>query len=232
MNDFHDEHPARPRVVGFDLDLTLVDTRARILHSTMAAFADFDVPMEESRIVPHLGIPLADKVAALAPHLQAAPFVAAYRDHYHRDGAPYAPATPGALEALEAIHALGDRSVVVTAKVEWMGRDALADAGLLPRLDAVHGDLFAAQKSGALREEGAWVYVGDHPGDMQAAHGAGAIAVGVTTGANDEAALRRAGADVVLASLQEFRAWYAARRLSRPDAGPTPALRRCAAARA
>ena len=51
MNDFHDEHPARPRVVGFDLDLTLVDTRARILHSTMAAFADLEVPMQESRMM-------------------------------------------------------------------------------------------------------------------------------------------------------------------------------------
>lgn len=47
---------------------------------------------------------------------------------------------------------------------------------------------------------------------MQAAHGAGAVAVGVTTGANDEAALRRAGADVVLPSLEEFPAWYAAHR--------------------
>ena len=59
MSDLpHDENPTRPRVVGFDLDLTLVDTRARILHSTMAAFADLEVPMQESRIVPHLGGPV------------------------------------------------------------------------------------------------------------------------------------------------------------------------------
>lgn len=197
-----------PRVVGFDLDLTLVDTRARILHATVAAFGDFDVAMDPGLVTPHLGIPLADKVAALAPHLQTGPFVAAYRDHYHRDDAPHAPATAGASQALDAIHAVGDRAVVVTAKVEWMGRDALADADLLARIDAVHGDLFAAQKSVALRQEGAWVYVGDHPGDMQAARGAGAIAVGVTTGANDESTLRRAGADVVLAGLTDFAAWY------------------------
>lgn len=201
-----------PRVVGFDLDLTLVDTRARILQATVAAFADFDVAMDPALVAPHLGIPLADKVAALAPHLEAAPFVAAYREHYYRGDAPHAPATPGASQALDAIHAAGDRAVVVTAKVEWMGRDALADAELLSRVDAVHGDLFAAQKSVALLREGAWAYVGDHPGDMQAARGAGAIAVGVTTGANDERALRRAGADVVLAGLSDFPVWYAARR--------------------
>ena len=200
------------RTVGFDLDLTLVDTRARILHSAGAAFADLGARVDPDRIVPLLGIPLADKVAALAPHLDTEAFVTAYRDHYHRSDAPHAPAIPGATQALDAIHAVGDRAVVVTAKVDWMGREALADAALLDRLDAVHGSLFAAQKSRALRHEGAWVYVGDHPGDMEAAHGAGAIAVGVATGANDEAALRRAGADVVLAGLHDFAVWYTDRR--------------------
>ncbi|GAB94486.1 phosphoglycolate phosphatase [Kineosphaera limosa] len=203
---------ADTRAVGFDLDLTLVDTRERILASAVNAFADLGASIPAEAIVPHLGIPLADKVAALAPALDTPAFVAAYRDHYHRPQAPQSPAMPGALAALQAVRAAGDRAIVVTAKIEWMGRGAVTEAGLADELDAVHGSLFALDKATALLAEGAWVYVGDHPGDIHAAHAADAVAVGVTTGANDEAALRAAGADVVLESLTEFAAWYAQAR--------------------
>lgn len=205
------------RAVGFDLDLTLVDTRARILASAVAAFAELGADVPAELVVPHLGIPLADKVAALQPGLDVADFVDSYRDHYHRDTAPPAPAMPGALAALAAVRAHGDRTLVVTAKIDWMGRRAVAEAGLTPHLDALHGDRFAAQKSDALRDEGAWVYVGDHPGDMQAARGAGAVAVAVTTGAHDEDAMRAAGADVVLASITDFAPWYERVRGTRHD---------------
>jgi phosphoglycolate phosphatase len=45
--------------------------------------------------------------------------------------------------------------------------------------------------------------VGDTPHDVEAAHGAGAVAVGVATGRFSADALRAAGADHVLSSLQE-----------------------------
>lgn len=196
------------RAVGFDLDLTLVDTRARILTSAVAAFAALGARVPAELIVPHLGVPLADKVAALSPGLDVNAFVTAYRELYHRDDAPAAPAMPGAVAALEAVRRHGDRALVVTAKVDWMGRAAVTEAGLAAHVDTLHGDRFAAQKSAALREEGAWVYVGDHPGDVLAARGADALAVAVTTGAHDEQALRAAGADVVLRSLTEFATWY------------------------
>lgn len=96
----------------------------------------------------------------------------------------------------------------MTAKIGWMGERAVADAGLSDYLAAVHGDLFATAKADALLAEGAWVYVGDHPGDVAAAQAANAIAVAVATGAHDESALRAAGADVVLTSLNDFAAWY------------------------
>lgn len=176
--------------------------------SAVAAFAELGADIPAELVVPHLGIPLADKVAALQPGLDVRAFVAAYREHYHRVGAPPAPAMPGAIAALESVRERGDRTLVVTAKVDWMGRRAVQEAGLTPYLDALHGDRFAAQKSVALRGEGAWVYVGDHPGDMQAARGADAVAVAVTTGAHDEAAMRAAGADVVLSTLSDFARWY------------------------
>jgi phosphoglycolate phosphatase-like HAD superfamily hydrolase len=45
--------------------------------------------------------------------------------------------------------------------------------------------------------------VGDTPRDIEAAHGVGAFAVAVATGPFSEDELRKAGADCVLASLEE-----------------------------
>jgi hypothetical protein len=73
--------------------------------------------------------------------------------------------------------------------------------------DLVAGDLFAGQKGELLLREGAHAYVGDHPGDMEAARVARATAVAVLTGGTGEEALRDAGADVVLSDLTGFPAW-------------------------
>lgn len=52
-------------------------------------------------------------------------------------------------------------------------------------------------------DPGRCLVVGDTPLDVDAAHGAGAVAVGVASGHFDEDELRDAGADHVLASLRE-----------------------------
>lgn len=45
------------RAVGFDLGLTLVDTRARILTSAVAAFDALGARVPAELIAPHLGVP-------------------------------------------------------------------------------------------------------------------------------------------------------------------------------
>ena len=200
--------PGVCRVVGFDVDLTLVDTRERIVSSAVAGFADLGVVVTATQIEPHLGIPLAGKVAALAPDLSVEEFVDRYRYHYHLPTAARSPAMPGARDAVSAVHDAGDRVVVVSAKVDWMARAAVEEAGLGELVDTVHGSLFGADKAIALRAERAWVYVGDHPADVAAAHAAAAHAVAVGTGAHGCTALVSAGADTVLPDLRAFRPWY------------------------
>jgi phosphoglycolate phosphatase len=73
--------------------------------------------------------------------------------------------------------------------------------------DHVAGGRFAEGKGEWLRDNGAAVYVGDHTGDVRAAHVAGAVAVAVATGPFDAAQLRAAGADVVLPGLTKFPGW-------------------------
>jgi uncharacterized protein len=74
-------------------------------------------------------------------------------------------------------------------------------------VDDLVGRRWGLAKGAALAERGATIYVGDHESDMLGAKAAGAVAVGVATGPVSAADLTNAGADVVLASLEDFAAW-------------------------
>jgi phosphoglycolate phosphatase len=198
-------------VVGFDLDLTLVDSHERIVSSYLAAFARLGRPdITEADLVPHLGLTLMHVSTLLAPDLDSADVIRAYREHYDRPGAPPTEPMRGASAALDAVHDLGGRSLVVSAKQAARVRSSVEEAGLVDHLDVLYGDLFGAEKAAALMTEHATLYVGDHPGDMVAAARAGCTALGVTTGSNDATALLCAGADDTIASLEEFPAWLRA----------------------
>ncbi|GAA0296429.1 HAD family hydrolase [Kineococcus aurantiacus] len=212
--------PARPvppgaPVVGFDLDMTLVDSSAGIAATMRAVLAEVGVAVTADDVWPYAGMPLESIVAGLVPGTAAdgvAVLTARYRELYPDLGVPSVRAYPAAAAALRAPAALGGRSVVVSAKHTPNVHRVLAVTGLAGVVadEDVTGDLFAEDKGVRLREVGATAYVGDHPGDVRAARVAGAVAVAVTTGSHDAAALRRAGADVVLAGLEEFPGWLAA----------------------
>jgi phosphoglycolate phosphatase len=193
--------------VGFDLDLTLVDSHERILSAYIRALRDLGVEVSAEELTPHLGMPLVHTAAAVGAAVDADALVLRYRHYYDEPGAPRTLPMPGALAALGCVRAAGGRTVVVSAKYTPAVHKALAEAGLTALVNVVYGELFAQDKASALIAEGATVYVGDHPGDMAAARAANAYALGVTTGANDQAALHAAGADHTLADLDAFVAW-------------------------
>lgn len=196
-----------PLTVGFDLDLTLVDSHERIIGSYIRALRDLGVEVSAEDLVPHLGIPLKHTAAAVAPAIDADALVLRYRHYYDEPDAPQTLPMPGAAEALRCVRAAGGRTVVVSAKFTPAVHRALDEAGLTELVDVVYGELFAEDKATALIAEGASIYVGDHPGDMAAARAANSYAVGVTTGANDEFALGAAGADLALPDLDTFADW-------------------------
>ena len=196
-----------PLTVGFDLDLTLVDSRERVINAYIRALQDLGVEVSSGDLQPHLGIPLTHTAAIVAPAIDADALVLRYRHYYDEPGSPRTLAMPGAADALRSVRAAGGRTVVVSAKFTPAVHTALDEAGLSDLVDAVYGELFAEDKATALVAEGASIYLGDHPGDMIAAHTANAYAVGVTTGANDQAALMAAGAAVTLTDLQAFAPW-------------------------
>jgi phosphoglycolate phosphatase len=194
--------------VGFDLDMTLIDSQRAILSSFAAVAADTGVAIDPVGVRSRLGIKLEAELAHWFPPEKVDEAVRIYRAHYLTLLQPMTRLLPGAAETLAAVRAAGAKAVVITAKAELPARLSLESVGLAP--DEVIADAHGPEKAVVLKELGAAVYVGDTPADMAAAAMAGAHAVGVATGSFGPAELRAAGAADVLTSLTEFPALYRA----------------------
>jgi phosphoglycolate phosphatase len=192
--------------VGFDLDMTLIDSRPGIRAVYDRLAAETGVFIDSALAVTRLGPPLDEELANWFPAERVPEAADRYRALYPEHAIAPTPAMPGAVESVAAVRAAGGRSVVVTAKYEPNARLHLAHLGIEAEL---RGWLWAEAKAAALIEYGAGVYVGDHTGDVRGARIAGALAVAVATGPCSAAELRAAGADVVLDDLTEFPGWLA-----------------------
>ncbi len=194
--------------VGFDLDMTLIDSRPAI----MAAFAEVaretSTAIDLAAVDGRLGIKLEDEVAFWFPPGQQDAAVACYRRHYLRLAPGLTTILPGAYEAVAAVRAAGQRVVIITAKHPVSVEPSLRAVELAA--DEVFTHVHGPEKAAVLRRLHAAAYVGDSPPDMAAALQAGVRAVGVTTGSFSRDELVGAGADVVLDSLAAFPDWYRA----------------------
>jgi phosphoglycolate phosphatase len=192
-------------VVGFDLDMTLVDSRPGIEATLRVLGDELGVIIDTALVVSRLGPTLESEMTNWVAADQIGAVSDRFRELYVEHGVPGTWLLPGASDAIGAVRAVGGRSIVVTAKYEPNAKACLAHVGL--DVDAVIGWRYGPQKGETLVEHRASVYVGDTPSDMVGAHTAGAVAVGVPTGPHDADELRAAGADVLLDSLEQFAAW-------------------------
>jgi phosphoglycolate phosphatase len=193
--------------VGFDLDLTLINSRPAIMAAWQAVAEELGVHIDLGEVDRRMGIKLEDEVAYWFAAPDHADVADSYRRHYISLAPTHTHLLPGALEALAAVRGAGERAVVVTAKHPVSVRPSLAAVGLEP--DEVVAHVHGPEKAAALAGLGAAVYVGDTPADMAAGLQGGAVPVGVPTGSFSAAELGAAGAQVVLGSLTEFPPWYA-----------------------
>ena len=212
MIQFHEtsltRKPAGP--VGFDLDLTLIDSQPAIMAAWSELARETGTRIDLDSITTRLGIKLEEEVARWFPAGERDEAAASYRRHYVRLAPGLTTPLPGAAGALAAVRQAGERAIIVTAKHPVSAGPSLAAAGL--EADDLYTHVYGPEKAAVLSEVGAAVYVGDAPADMGAALAAGAHGVGVTTGSFRAADLRAAGAGLVLDSLLEFPPWYAALR--------------------
>jgi phosphoglycolate phosphatase len=136
------------RVIVFDYDGTLFDTRPAIFHCIQRAFAACDRPIPALEAVASpvkTGLPLQETFFALDEALRANrttlnELVVTYRRLYLDEGTPLAKPFAGARDALQQIHARDVKCVIVSNKGIAAIRQSLDQSQLSSFVDFVFGD--------------------------------------------------------------------------------------------
>ncbi|TDB82242.1 HAD family hydrolase [Micromonospora sp. KC721] len=211
---FTDGVPSRPayygshRLVVFDLDGTLIDSKPVMVHAFRTAYAEVvgrgEAPVDS--FLRLLGAPFPEILARLGlPHQMYEPFRAA-----SRAGIEHIRAHEDVLTVCEAVRDAGCRTAIYTGKDRERTVEILDRFGLWRLCDGIAvGD---DPQAGKPAPDGVYqlcrtlaadpvdtVVVGDSALDMQAGRAAGAGTVGCLWGIGTEEELRSAGADVVVA---------------------------------
>jgi len=194
-----------PLVVGFDLDLTLIDTAAGFRQVLLALGAELGVDFPVEEMTARLGPPLDHLLAPHLPPDRVGPAGDRFRALYPDHAITTVPALAGAHEAFAAVRAHGGRVLVVTGKYGPNAQLHLDHLGL--EADHLESWVWGVGKAEVLRREGALAYVGDHVHDVEGARAADVLSVSVLTGGCTRAELEEAGTDVVLDDLSAFPAW-------------------------
>src|SRR5680860_254110 len=169
-----------PLSVGFDLDMTLIDTVPGFGSVLRALGDELGVTFPVEEMTSRLGPPLDH---LLSPHLAVDAIALAvnrFRTLYPAHAIASVPLLPGAADAVAAVRQVGGRVVVVTGKFTPNALLHLDHLGV--DHDALAGEVWGIGKAEALRSEGCTIYVGDHVHDVEGALAAGATSVSVLSG--------------------------------------------------
>jgi phosphoglycolate phosphatase-like HAD superfamily hydrolase len=197
--------PVVPLVVGFDLDMTLIDTAPGFGAVLRVLGDELGVAFPVEELTGALGPPLE---LMLAPYLPPEDVPAAgdrFRALYPEHAVASVPLLPGAALAVDAVRRHAGRVLVVTGKYAPNAQLHLDHLSL--EVDLLEGWVWGVGKADVLRREAATMYVGDHVHDVEGARAAGVLSVSVLTGGSTRDELLAAGTDVVLDSLEDFPSW-------------------------
>ena len=194
-----------PLTVGFDLDMTLIDTVPGFRSVLTALGDELGVAFPVEEMTAALGPPLDLMLAPYLPEHAIASAGDRFRALYPVHAIASVPLLPGAAEALAAIRSRGGRVVVVTGKYAPNARLHLDHLGL--EVDVLEGWVWGAGKAESLRRERASVYVGDHVHDVEGALAAEVVSLSVLTGGCSREDLLAAGTHAVLEDLRDFPSW-------------------------
>ena len=193
-------------VVGFDLDMTLIDTAPGFRDVLRGA------GRRARGRVPGRG---DDRQARPAARPAARALPRRRRDRRRGRPVPRALPRPRDRRARPRSTARTRRSppYAATAAGSWSSpastpptRSSTSTTSAFD-VDHLEGWVWGVGKADVLRREGASIYVGDHVHDVEGALAAGALSVSVLTGGCTREELVAAGTHVVLDDLGEFPAW-------------------------
>jgi len=210
------------RLVLWDIDHTLIDTRGVGRELSAAAFArTTGQPMREQAKIDGITEQVIFRETARLHGLTTSRpdferFARALTEehlNHINDLRERGHALPGAAAALDALDADGVRQTVVTGnvravaeiKLQVFGLDSriLWDLGAYGEDNDVRAELVRLTLERAHATGDSAVLIGDTPADIEGGHANGVRVIAVASGRSDETTLRDAGAETVLSDLRD-----------------------------
>ena len=203
----------------FDLDGTLTDPGEGITNSVAYALEKFGISVaDRAELYPFIGPPLIDSFMKLYgfSHEKAELAVSCYREYFSDRGIFENRLFDGIPDLLKRLTDAGKTLVVATSKPEPFARRIIEHFGLSEYFTLVAGASFDetrsekwdvieyAIKSLGLTDRKDIVMIGDRKHDIIGAKKTGLDSVGVLWGYGDRAELAAAGADHVVAEIQDL----------------------------
>ncbi|MFC8520368.1 HAD family hydrolase [Streptomyces sp. NPDC057257] len=211
-----------PRLVLWDIDHTLIDTRGVGRELSAAAFLQTTGQvMREQAKIDGITEPVIFRETAKLHGLSTTRadferFARALTEEHLKRGAELrvrGHALPGAAAALDALDAVATRQTVVSGNIRpvseiklqvfGLDRHILWELGAYGEDNDVRAELVRLSLRRANAAAEGTVLIGDTPADVEGAHANGVRVIAVASGRSDETVLRDAGAEVVLSDLRD-----------------------------
>ena len=166
--------------IGFDLDMTLVDTSKAIVFSVKKALNEIGHNSPSNLIESSIGLPMLETLESFLKNPEIARSVyERYQEIYFKEGFHLGTLLPGVEKTLKLLNQDGHKIVIITAKREKLALRQLSFCNL--PYDILKAGCFGKMKSKAMLECSVEVYVGDHLEDFRAAEDVGVLFVGVSS---------------------------------------------------
>ena len=183
--------------IGFDLDMTLVDSSEAIVISAISAIRSFapQASIDEMEIRREIGLPINNLITRYVGSLNSNDAYDIYKKFYISEGLDLSREIDGAISTILELQLKGYGTCVITAKDQNVAEAQLRHLGF-PSMK-VFGNSFGSEKTRVMLAFECTHYVGDHYHDYLAAMEAQIAFIGVDS--NPEHGLRgRLPSDVLV----------------------------------
>ena len=202
------------KILAFDLDGTLVDSRMQIHRSLAAACSDFlDIQISPTLISDNLGLPVLSILERTSIPIDIhSEIVSIFRSNLEKEIVQGNNLFEGVIEFLSIAKEMNFTLAIATSKPTYLAKLVVQHSGLINFIDFVQGtdgfppkpnpEILARIQTYALGE--VVVMIGDRVEDIQAAQRASIKSVGIAQSAHSIKVLSEAGADYTYDSVVDM----------------------------